>query len=261
MSGLLEGKTAFITGGAQGIGLAVAEAYLKHGAKVIAADIDKRAVAGAQSRLASLAGDRARVVELDVTNEDATEALADCLFKDGGVDIVVPNAGILVLKRAVDIDLPTWRRVLDINLTGAFVTATSFARRMVPQGRGGRIILTSSLFGLRGGVENAAYSASKFGMIGLMQCLAAELAADGILVNCVCPGQMDTAMLHSLFDARAVLQGKPAEELKAAFKAKIPLGQLGKLDDLAGAYVYLASDLARYVVGQSLVIDGGWQVG
>lgn len=261
MSGLLEGKTAFITGGAQGIGLAVAEAYLKHGAKVIAADIDKSAVAAAQSRLASLAGDRARVVELDVTNEDATETLADRLFKEGGVDIVVPNAGILVLKRAVDIDLVTWRRVLDINLTGAFVTATSFARRMVPQGRGGRLILTSSLFGLRGGVENAAYSASKFGMIGLMQCLAAELAADGILVNCVCPGQMDTAMLHSLFDARAVLQGKPAEELKAAFKAKIPLGQLGKLDDLAGAYVYLASDLARYVVGQSLVIDGGWQVG
>lgn len=261
MSGLLEGKTAFITGGAQGIGLAVAEAYLKHGAKVIAADIDKGAVAEARGRLASLAGDRARVVELDVTNEDATEALADRLFKDGGVDIVVPNAGILVLKRAVDFDLPTWRRVLDINLTGAFITATSFARRMAPQGRGGRIILTSSLFGLRGGVENAAYSASKFGMIGLMQCLAAELAADGILVNCVCPGQMDTAMLHKLFDMRAVLQGKPAEELKSAFKAKIPLGELGKLDDLAGAYVYLASDLARYVVGQSLVIDGGWQVG
>lgn len=258
---LLAGKTAFITGGAQGIGLAVAEAYLKHGARVIAADIDKRAVAEAQSRLASLAGDQARVVELDVTNEDATEALADRLFNEGGVDIVVPNAGVLVLKRAVDIDLPTWRRVLDINLTGAFVTATSFARRMVPQGRGGRIILTSSLFGLRGGVENAAYSASKFGMIGLMQCLAAELAADGILVNCVCPGQMDTAMLHKLFDMRAVLQGKPADELKSAFKAKIPLGELGKLDDLAGAYVYLASDLARYVVGQSLVIDGGWQVG
>lgn len=257
MSALLDGKTAFITGGAQGIGLAVAEAYLKHGAKVIAADIDKRAVAEAQARL----GDRAKVIELDVTDQEATEALADRLFKDGGVDIVVPNAGILVLKRAVDIDLVTWRRVLDINLTGAFVTATSFARRMVPQGRGGRIILTSSLFGLRGGVENAAYSASKFGMIGLMQCLAAELAADGILVNCVCPGQMDTAMLHKLFDTRAVLQGKPADELKAAFKAKIPLGELGKLDDLAGAYVYLASDLARYVVGQSLVIDGGWQVG
>ncbi|MFZ5677141.1 MAG: SDR family NAD(P)-dependent oxidoreductase [Pseudomonadota bacterium] len=261
MSGLLEGKTAFITGGAQGIGLAVAEAYLKQGAKVIAADIDKRAVAEARTRLTHVAGGRAEAVELDVTDQGATEALADRLFKEGGVDIVVPNAGILVLKRAVDIDLATWRRVLDINLTGAFVTATSFARRMVPQGRGGRIILTSSLFGLRGGVENAAYSASKFGMIGLMQCLAAELAADGILVNCVCPGQMDTAMLHKLFDARAVLQGRPADELKAAFKAKIPLGELGRLDDLAGAYVYLASDLARYVVGQSLVIDGGWQVG
>ncbi|QIG47359.1 SDR family oxidoreductase [Nordella sp. HKS 07] len=260
-SSLLAGKTAFITGGAQGIGLAVAEAYLKHGARVIAADIDKRALGEAKDRLATLAGDRARVIELDVTDAEATEALAERLFKDGGVDIVVPNAGILVLKRAVDLELATWRRVLDINLTGAFITATAFARRMIPQGKGGRIILTSSLFGLRGGVENGAYSASKFGMIGLMQCLAAELAGDGILVNCVCPGQMDTAMMDKLFDARAILQGKPAEELKAAFKAKIPLGELGKLDDLAGAYVYLASDLARYVVGQSLVIDGGWQVG
>ncbi|MGE3873410.1 MAG: SDR family NAD(P)-dependent oxidoreductase [Parvibaculaceae bacterium] len=260
-SGLLSGRTAFITGGAQGIGLAVAEAFLRHGARVIAADIDKTALEKARDSLARRGEDRAEVVALDVTDLEATEALADRLFKTGGVDIVVPNAGILVLKHAVDIDLATWRRVLDVNLTGAFITATSFARRMFRQGRGGRIILTSSLFGLRGGIENTAYSASKFGMIGLMQCLAAELAADGILVNCVCPGQMDTAMLHRLFDERAILQGKPAAELKAALKAKIPLGELGKLDDLAGAYVYLASDLARYVVGQSLVIDGGWQVG
>lgn len=258
---LLAGKTAFITGGAQGIGLAVAEAFLRQGARVVAADIDTRSLEAARGRLEALAPGRAELVALNVTDLDATEALADRLFSNGGVDIVVPNAGILVLKHGIDTDLATWRRVLDVNLTGAFITATSFARRMVAAGTPGRIIFTASLFGVRGGRENSAYSASKFGMIGLMQSLAAELAEKGILVNCVCPGQIDTQMIQSLFSERAVLQGTSAEALRSAFEARIPVGRLGPLEELAGAYVYLASELARYVVGQSLVIDGGWQVG
>jgi NAD(P)-dependent dehydrogenase (short-subunit alcohol dehydrogenase family) len=151
--------------------------------------------------------------------------------------------------------------VLDVNLTGAFLTARAFARRMSSEGPGGRIILTSSLFGLRGGVENSAYSASKFGMIGLMQCLAAELAPRGVLVNCVCPGQMDTAMIRQLFRERAALKGSTEEAVHGALASRIPLGHLGALDELAGTYVFLASDLSRYVTGQSIVVDGGWQVG
>jgi len=258
---LLAGKTAFITGGAQGIGLAVAEAFLRQGAKVVAADIDKRSLEAAQSRLDAVVPGAARVIALDVTDFDATERHADELAAQGGIDIVVPNAGILALKHGIDTDLATWRRVIEVNLTGAFITATSFARRMVAGGRPGRIVFTSSLFGVRGGRENSAYSASKFGMIGMMQSLAAELAEKNILVNCVCPGQMNTQMIHALFAERAKLRGTSAQALLEGFEAKIPTGKLGLLDDLAGTYVYLASDLARYVVGQSIVVDGGWQVG
>ncbi|MCB1445871.1 MAG: SDR family oxidoreductase [Rhizobiaceae bacterium] len=258
---LLTGKTAFITGGAQGIGLAVAEAFLRQGAGVIVADIDGRSLDAARAQLDSVTPGKTEVVALDVADFDATERVADTLFANGGVDIVVPNAGILALKLGIETDIATWRRILDVNLTGAFITATSFARRMVAAGRPGRIIFTSSIFGLRGGRENSAYSASKFGMIGLMQCLAAELAGKGILVNCVCPGQIESHMLHALFDERARLQGVSASALREAFEARIPVGKLGTAEEVAASYVYLASDLGRYVAGQSLVTDGGWQVG
>lgn len=160
--------------------------------------------------------------------------------------IVIVNAGILVLKHAVDLALADWRRVIDINLTGAFLTARVFARRLIEQGRGGRVILTSSLFGLRGGVESAAYSASKFGLIGLTQCLAAELARHKILVNAVCPGQMDTAMMRALFRDRAALTGRTESAVENALLSRIALGRLGTLDELAGTYVFLASELCQY---------------
>lgn len=251
---LLEGRSAFVTGGAQGIGLAIAQAFRQHGARVTIADVSEAALQAASA-------DGLRAVRLDVTDPEATErAAAEAADAQGGIDIVVPNAGILVLKPVLELGLAEWRRVLEVNLTGAFVTASTFARRMVG-GSGGRIILTSSLFGLRGGVENAAYSASKFGLIGLMQCLAAELAPHRILVNAVCPGQIATPMLDALFEERAVLQQTSAAGLRAAFEARIPLGRLGAREDVADTFVYLASDLSRYVTGQSIVVDGGWQVG
>lgn len=257
---LLDGRSAFVTGGAQGIGLAIAEAFLRHGAKVTIADVQADALAGACQRLAHLGPIRGAV--LDVTDAQATErAASDAEAAQGPVDLVVPNAGILLLKPAVEITPDAWRRSLDVNLTGAFLSATCFARRMVASGQPGRIIFTSSLFGLRGGVENAAYSTSKFGMLGLMQSMAAELAGRGILVNAVCPGQIGSAMLDRLFEERAVLQGRRADELKAAFEARIPLRRLGTPGDVADTYVYLASDLARYVTGQAITVDGGWQVG
>ena len=259
---LLAGKAAFITGGAQGIGLAVARAFVAQGARVTIADIAPEALDAARDALETAAPGRVEAIRLDVTDEAATERAADeAMAAHGRIDIVVPNAGILVLKPVVDTELAEWRRVLDVNLTGAFVTARAFARRLIAGGEGGRIVLTSSLFGLRGGVENGAYSASKFGMIGLMECLAAELAPHGVLVNCVCPGQMDTAMIRQLFRDRAALKGTTEAAVHDALAARIPVGHLGPLDDLAGTYVYLASDLSRYVTGQSIVVDGGWQVG
>ena len=165
-----------------------------------------------------------------------------------------------MLRHAVETDLADWRRVIDVNLTGAFITAKVFARHLIEQGEGGRVILTSSLVGTRGGAENSAYSASKFGMIGLAQCLAAELAPHQILVNCVCPGQIDTDMIRQLFRDRAVNRGATEAEVRESMESSIPVGYLGSLDELAGTYVYLASDLGRYVTGQAIVVDGGWKV-
>jgi NAD(P)-dependent dehydrogenase (short-subunit alcohol dehydrogenase family) len=262
VSGLLEGRRALITGGAQGIGLAVARAYLAAGARVAVADVADGPLEAARAELEPLAPGRVVARRLDVTDEAATDALADELESAfGGIDVCVPNAGILVLKHGIELEVAAWRRVIEVNLTGAFVTARAFARRMVAAGRPGRIVFTSSLFGLRGGVENSAYSASKFGMIGLMQCLAAELAPRGVLVNCVCPGQMNTDMIARLFEERAALRGVTPESLRAGFESKIPVGRLGGLDELAGTYVFLASALSAYTTGQSLVVDGGWQVG
>lgn len=258
-SGLLAGRIAFITGAAGGIGLAVANAYLAQGASVALADVRKDDLARAADGLDE---SRVLVITLDVTDEAATEAaLRATVERFGKVDIAVPNAGILVLKHTIDTPLADWRRVIDINLTGAFVTAKVFGRQMVEQGYGGRIILTSSLFGLRGGIENAAYSASKFGMVGLMQCLAAELAPKGVLANCVCPGQMDTDMIRQLFKDRGALKGISGDEVRAQLENRIPLRHLGTMDELSGTYVWLASDLSRYVTGQSITVDGGWQVG
>lgn len=262
MTGLLDGKAAFVTGGAQGIGLAVARAYLQHGAMVTIADVVPEALEAAQHELEREAPGRIAAVRLDVADEAATEAAADAaLARFGRLDVSVANAGILVLRRALDLSLADWRRVIDVNLTGAFITSKVMGSRIVAQGEGGSVIMTSSLFGMRGGVENAAYSASKFGMIGLMQCMAAELAPLGVRVNCICPGQMDTPMLDRLFEQRGAEQGRPAADLKAAFVSRIPMGRLGPLPDLADTYVYLASPMSSYMTGQSITVDGGWQVG
>lgn len=257
MAKLLEGKIAFITGGAQGIGLAVAKAMSAEGAKVCIADVHKDI-----EKIARALGEDGLGIRLDVTDASETEAAIRTAARDlGRIDIGIPNAGVLLLKSGTDMEPDEFRRVLDVNLTGAFITTRALAQHMMDHREGGRIIMTSSLFGLRGGRENAAYSASKFGMIGMMQSFAAELAPLGILVNCVCPGQMDTAMMRQLFRERAQLRGMSEAEVMGNLTSRIPVGHLGPLDHLAGTYVYLASALSRYVTGQSIVVDGGWQVG
>ena len=148
-------------------------------------------------------------MNIDVVDEIATESDTKKAFEDFGTEkTVIPNAGILLLKHGIDTSASEFRKVIDVNLTGSFITATVFAREMIQNQIDGRIIMTSSLFGTRGGRENSAYSASKFGMIGLMHCLAAELAEKKILVNCVCPCQMETEMLNKLFRDRAEITGK-----------------------------------------------------
>jgi NAD(P)-dependent dehydrogenase (short-subunit alcohol dehydrogenase family) len=258
---LLDGRVALVTGGARGIGFEVGARLAAAGSAVVLADIAGDAVREAADRLRA-GGARATGVVVDVTDEESVAAAFDQAEAAlGAVDILVANAGILVLERALDLSVRDYRRVLEVNLTGTFVTCREGGRRMVRAGRGGRIIISSSLFGLRGGVENTAYSSSKFGVVGLAQCLAAELGENGITVNAVCPGQVDTVMIRDLIAERARLTDSSPEEVEQAMLARIPSRRMARPEEVADAYVWLASDMAGYVTGQSIVVDGGWQLG
>lgn len=259
---LLTGHTAVITGAASGIGRAIAQRYAAAGAAVALLDVDRAGVTTAAAAVAEQTGARTMAVAADVADEqDLQQARALIEAQWGTCDIVVSNAGILVLKNVLALSVPEFDRVLRINLTGAFLTARIFAQAMVDAELAGSIIFTSSLFGRRGGRGNGAYSASKFGLIGLAQSMAAELAPLGIRVNVVCPGQIDSPMLTALFQERAAGSGlSPAQE-RQQFAGRIPLGRLGSPTDVADTFLYLASDLSSYVTGQDITVDGGWSVG
>lgn len=264
MPDLLVGRTAFITGAAGGIGHSIARRYLEEGASVVLADVAGDRAALAADSLREYARGEAGVaaVEIEVRSEASTEAaFAEGERMLGPIDCVVANAGVLFLGPAVETPLEEWQRVLDVNLTGAFVTAKVAAARLLAEGSRGRIIFTSSLFGVRGGVENSAYAASKWGMLGLMKCMAAELAPAGITVNAVCPGQIRTAMIEKLSVDRARLRGTTPEEEIERLAATIPVGYLADPLQIADSFVYLASSLSEYTTGQELIVDGGVLVG
>ncbi len=249
---LLNDQVAFVSGGAAGIGLAIARRFAEHGARVMIGDVREDAAedAAAQARAEGL---ELHATELDVAEESSVEAAFDRAEERlGRLTAVVPNAGILRLGPAVDLPVADFRRVLAVNLTGAFLTARAGARRMVASSAAGTITFTASVAGVRGLPENAAYSGSKFGVIGVAQCLALELAPAGIRVNAVCPGQIDTAMFHDVSRQRNVT----TEQLVG----RVPMGRLGSVEEIADAFVWLASPMSRYVSGQTVIVDGGWTV-
>lgn len=259
---LLTGRIALVTGAVGAIGEAIADRMAAQGADVVIADLDEGKATETASAIADRHGRRALGVGVDVTDPTSLEVAAERIESELGIcDVIVANAGILLAKPALEIEAREWNAVIAVNLTGAFHTATVFARRLERSGRGGSVIFSSSLFGVRGGSGNAAYSASKFGLIGLAQSMAAELAPAGIRVNSVCPGQIETTMIQDLFRRRAEQNGTTPADERSAFEGRIPLGRLGSADDVADTFVYLASDLSSYVTGQSIVVDGGWQVG
>jgi len=259
---LLEGDIALVTGAADGIGLAIARRFAAEGASVALADVRAEAAEDAAAALRD-EGHDAIALAMDVGDEASTDAaVRACAEQLGGLDIAVANAGIIHLAPALDLELAQFRRVLDVNLVGAFLTCRAAARLMVDAGTAGRLIITSSLFGIRGGRGNAAYSASKFGAIGLAECLAADLAQHDILVNAVCPGQVDTPLLRKTVAEKAALPSAGGvRDVAQEMVAGIPLGRLGDPDEVSDVFVFLASRLARYVTGQALVVDGGMTVG
>ncbi len=238
----LTGKTAFVTGSTRGIGLAIARALHGAGAKVAIVGRDAARARGVAGEL----GDRAAGVACDVAvAEQVDAALAGAESALGPVDILVNNAGLTrdnLLVRLTDDD---WDAVLNANLKGAFHTTRLAVKGMMKR-RSGRIINVTSVVGLTGNKGQANYAASKAGLIGFTKSVAKEYAGRGILANCIAPGYIETDMTSGLPDAA-----------KATLLQGIALGRLGRPEDVAGAALFLASDLAAYITGQVLVVDGG----
>jgi len=241
----LSGEVALVTGSTRGIGLAIARSLHEAGASVAIVGRDEaRAVA-----VAATFGERCTAVGIDVTDRPQVEAgLRRAEAALGPVTILVNNAGITRDNLLLRLSDEEWDEVLQANLTAAFLTTRLVLKGMMKR-RGGRIINITSIVGLIGNKGQANYAASKAGLIGFTKSVAREYASRGILANCVAPGYIETDLTAAL----------PAEASAALFE-QIPLGRLGVPEDVARAVLFLASDWARYITGQVLVVDGGMVV-
>ncbi|MGC5616372.1 SDR family NAD(P)-dependent oxidoreductase [Georgenia sp. Z1491] len=245
----LEGQAAIVTGGGQGIGRAFAHALANAGSAVAVADVDERAARSVAAELAGL-GNGSLAIQVDVTDEEAVAiALRRVLDEFGRIDTLINNAAVfssLTMKPFEEIAADEWRRVLDVNLTGMFLTTRAVAPVMRAQRRGS-IINVSSGTVLNGRPLYLHYVTSKAGVIGMTRSLARELGTHGVTVNSILPGSVDTGI------ERASAPPGPNEGILAAQSLKWRLGP----DDITGTAVFLASDAARAMTGQSLVLDAG----
>lgn len=244
----LTGKTALITGGSKGIGLAMAEALGKQGATVVITGRGQEALTEAKERLEAT-GIRAEAIKSDVTDRTSIEGVVDTVVERfGTLDILVNNAGMNIRKPLIEVEEEDWHRVIDTNLKGIFLAGQAAARQMIRQKRG-KIINITSVYGLIGGPNQTSYAASKGGIIQLTRVWAEELAEHGIHVNAIAPGYIQTPLTASFLED---------EERYRKLVGHTMLGRLGELDDLAGPVALLASEASDYMTGQVIAVDGGW---
>lgn len=239
---LLENKTALITGGSSGIGLAIAKKFAEQGAKVII--FGQNAEKG--NKAVSEIGNAASFHSIDVSKtDDVEQKIKEILAQEGKIDILVNNAGITRDELMMKIKEEDWDLVMDTNAKSCFNTSRALARPML-KARQGKIINVSSVIGLIGNAGQVNYAASKGAIIAMTKALALEFASRSIQVNCIAPGFVDTQMTGVL-----------TESQKESILAKIPLGRMGFPEEIANAALFLASSLSDYITGQVLTVDGG----
>jgi len=248
--GILEGKTAFVSGAASGIGRASAILFAAEGAAVVA--LDRAPEVEATVATIRAGGGRATAFVRDSSSEDDVASAIDAAVREhGGLDVCFANAGVSGGRVPFfDVTVEQWNQILKVNLVGTFVAARQAAKVMVERKRGS-IICTASVAALRSGAGGIPYSASKAGVISLVQTVANHLAGTGVRINAICPGLIETGMTRPIFDgARARGTAHKIGQLN-------PLRRAGRPEEIAKTALFLASDLSSYVNGQAIAVDGG----
>jgi NAD(P)-dependent dehydrogenase (short-subunit alcohol dehydrogenase family) len=260
-AGRLAGKVAVVTGGASGIGEASCKRFAAEGAAVVVADRDADGARRVAAAIAG-AGGCAVAVEVDVTSEDDVATMAATAAGEfGSIDVLYANAGIAGSGRAGELSLDAWQRVIDVNLTGVWLSCRAVLPQMIANG-GGSIINQASVGGLVGVGGIAAYAAAKAGVIGLTRQMAVDYGPDNVRVNAVCPGTVPTPLVRRTYEqgggfAASVSEPIDFDTMLERARARFPLGRVGSVDDIANVAVYLASDESAWTTGTAIAVDGG----
>ena len=252
MARRFEGKVVLVTGAGSGIGEATALAFGREGACVLAADLR---IAGAERTAARIRaeGGQAEGSAADISrSEDCRRAVAQAVQAFGPLDILVNNAGIGATGTVLTTDEATWDRLMATNLKGTFLMSKAALEVMVPR-KSGVIVNAGSIAGLAGIPDRAAYVVTKFGVVGLTRAMARDHVKDGIRVNCVCPGTTQTPWIDERLG-----ESRDPDAAMAALVARQPMGRLGRAEEMAAAYLFLASDESSFTTGTALVVDGGF---
>ncbi|HWK67002.1 MAG TPA: SDR family NAD(P)-dependent oxidoreductase [Rhizobiaceae bacterium] len=248
----LKGKVVVITGGGGGIGSATCQRFAEDGARVVVADISAEAAASVVDAINS-AGGEATAMVVDLVDYAATAAAVSKIEKEfGTLDVLVNNVGWDIFVPFLKSEPDFWSKIIDINLRAVLNATKPVVASMVARGVGGRVVSIGSDAGRGGSSGEAVYAACKAGVIAFSKTLAREHARHGITFNVVCPGVTETAMLENFMDAAG-----DKEKLRAAFTRAVPLGRLGRPEDLPGAILFLSSDDAAFITGQVISVSGG----
>jgi len=261
MTQLLD-RIALVTGGAQGLGAALCLRLAREGCTVVVADLNAQQAEATAAAVTQETGRRCLSIAVNVGDEEQVRAMVDATVETfGRLDIVVANAGVVRSGPVDEMSLRDWQLVMDVNLTGYFLTV-KYAAAVMKRQRSGAIVQINSKSGKKGSFKNGAYAASKFGGIGLTQSIALELAEYGVRVNAVCPGNLLDSPLwvDSLYSQYAKRLGISEAEVRQRYIDQVPMKRGCTYDDVANVVVFLASDQSSYMTGQAINVTGGQEM-